>query len=156
MYKDFHYVIYVTLTLAIVIIFPIPVFLRLIFSVFPFYLYFTFIGFMEVEGLFWRNGAFKGRRVLFPSFRGGNLLEFLKRGADRAGGASSSRLVRTFSLVILVLFVFRTSTDAVANMRNGRVRKNGPYTAGSQELFAFLKNHTPPRRPNSCSIPPGR
>jgi hypothetical protein len=137
--RDFHYIVYVILLMAIVIVFPIPVYLRLIFSVYPFYLYFTFQGLMEAEAILRRGGL--NRKWPLPQISWDRLAAW---STGKPVQLRPSRFVHAFCFFVLALFVFRTSADALSNMKKERVKLNGPYSPNSQQMLSFIKASTPP------------
>ena len=114
--EDYHYIIYVMLSLAVFIVWPPVQGFRFIISLIPFYLYFVFVGFSYAEVLY-------------------------RRAVDRPG-QSDRWLVNIFCGIVLVQFFVSASAVAVANARS-RQESDGPYTETSQEVFAYVNQQTP-------------
>jgi hypothetical protein len=141
--KDFHYILLVCIMMAIVILFPIPVYLRLIFPVFPLYLYFTFLGMIEAERIWKKTTGEPGKNWGTIPFRQAGWKE-MRHGVRKPIKVRRSRFLSAFGIAILGLFIIRTSGNAIGNMNRGRLVNDGPTTVEGQEMLGFIKNHTPP------------
>jgi hypothetical protein len=140
--KDLHYVLFILLTLAVAVVFPIPADLRLIFPLFPFYFYFTFLGLMQAEAFLRRKRPWQG--LVMPSlsaFREETVGWWKRMGQPVR--VMPSLFVRVFGGIVLAFSLFTTSVGAKNNMKNGRQNKRGPFTSSSQEMLAFIRESTP-------------
>ena len=115
-HKDYHYVIYSVLSLAIFILWPPVQGFRFIVSLVPFYLYFVFVGFAHAETLYRKAMGYAGK-------------------PDRW-------LVNTFCSIILIQFLFSASTVALANAKSPQASDDGPYTKTSQQVFDYVNQQT--------------
>lgn len=141
--KDLHFVLFTVLTLAVVIVFPIPVFLRLILPLFPIYFYFTFLGMMQAETFLKRKGALQGRQLYNLPFRRERIAGWLTN-IGRPIRIQPALLVLTFGGLMLTLFLTKTSAEALKNMNNGRLMEKGAFAPLSQEMISFITSNTPP------------
>ncbi|CAN5920425.1 hypothetical protein BH24BAC1_BH24BAC1_35170 [soil metagenome] len=141
--RDLPDALYCAFTLPLLIVWPTPVEPRFIFSVFPFYLYFTFLGLIQAEAFLGGEAGGRGFKARVRTLSLGELPGLLRKGLAKPVRARPGWLVRAFGLLVLALFVFRTSADALSNVQGGRKREEGPSTRTSQEMFAYISSNTP-------------
>lgn len=111
---DNHYISYAVFTLAVFIIWPPIQGLRFIFSLLPFYLYFTYVGFIYAESLFHQDSLKK---------------------------CGNSRLAYVFSIYIFLMFLF-TSYQLASKNFNERQLIEGPYIKEGREMVHFISTNT--------------
>jgi hypothetical protein len=111
---DLLFVLYTALYLVILWTWPEWQGYRFLFPMLPFFIYF----------------AIQGMRVTLAKV-GENQKALLQKGAN------------AYLLVIVVLFVYASGSNAYANLRAGR-EINGPFDPYSIETYDFIKNNTPP------------
>ncbi|MFN2151945.1 MAG: hypothetical protein ACK2T5_10145, partial [Anaerolineales bacterium] len=111
---DLLFVLYAALYLIVLWTWPEWQGYRFLFPMLPFFIYF----------------AIQGMRVTLEK-AGENQKDILQKGAY------------TYLLLIAVLFVYSSGSNAYANLRAGR-EINGPFDPYSIETYDFIKNNTPP------------
>jgi hypothetical protein len=126
--RDFHLLLYSLLTYALFITWPESQGIRFIFPVIPFFLYFSFQGMLWLLSTTW---------VFVPTTwvlirRMGGLYRRIGRG-----------VVYAFWGLLLVLFAVASFRYARTNLAYDR-QINGPFDSYSQEMFAYVRQHTEP------------
>ena len=96
----------------------------------------------------WTWPEWQGYRFLFPvlPFFIYFAMQGIRATLDKVGKSQKTTLLKgfyTYLLLIAVLFVFRSGSNAYANLHAGR-EINGPFDPYSIETYDFIKNNTPP------------
>jgi hypothetical protein len=115
--SDYHVVVYTVLTLGLYVAWPETQGLRFIFPILPFYVSFVVGALVEPGG-----------------------------AVTPAEGSRWRRAMALAPVVIVLLYFGKTSaTHAVDNLSRDRASLAGPFLPTSQEMFSFVRAHTPPR-----------
>jgi hypothetical protein len=113
--SDYHIVAYMTLTIGLYVIWPHTEGLRFLFPVLPFYLSFV------LGSLDWSNGS------ITPTAQ-----------------ARWRKAISIVPVVVVLLYLGKTSTTHVFdNLSRDRASLSGPFVQTSQEMFSFVRTHTP-------------
>jgi hypothetical protein len=111
--KYYPMAIFSTLMMGLIIVWPATQGLRFLLPLFPFFLLFFFLG---LEELVRTQKGMEGKVI---------------------------RAAAVACLLLAAFFFFRQSAERVlANVRNAREVSDGPFSAGSQEMFTYIRGNT--------------
>ena len=112
--RDYHFIIYSFLTLALYTIWPSVQGLRFLFPILPFYIYFVYIGIMTINFGLPDHLHAAGRRISYAA-----------------------------CIFVSGSFLIVSAYHAAVNVVNAR-EVDGPFAARSLDMFNFIKNRTRP------------
>lgn len=122
--SEYPAIIYVLLTVALYVLYPVSQGLRYLIPVLPFYLHFTFAGISGCNDVF---VAPCGRRV--------------------------RSLAIAVAVAVSVLFLLVSTWRVVVNVRNSRVCMSGPMSQSAREMWTYIRTNTPDNAVIACFKP---
>lgn len=117
--KSYIYLVYIVCTVSILIIWPFQEGIRFIFPLLPFYIYFLFIGLLNIS-------------ISFPS---------IIRHPEKNFIVKQNKFCIVFSLCLISYFLIQTLLTAYPNFKNKRMI-DGPFLPESAEMFSYVINNT--------------
>jgi hypothetical protein len=117
--RDYAYVVYALCTMGIYVLWPERQGIRFIFSVLPFYIYFSYLGLLSVPG---------------PP-------RSIAKESTREPGIKRNILFFSTSLFIAIYLLVQTLASAYPNIK-GRMVLDGPFTPTSIEMFNYILRTT--------------
>jgi hypothetical protein len=113
--SDYHIVVYMALTVGLYVVWPSDPYLRFLFPILPFY-------------VSWVVGSLDEPKAPFTP-------------RALAGWGRAIRLVPV--VVVLLYFGRASATHVLDNLSRDRATRSGPFVQASQEMFSFIRTHTP-------------